>query len=236
MAVVGDAASLVVGVAAVLVGGWAPDGAGDLEDGLLVRGAEGESGAGDAEALDAVAVLALEPADLLDELVLGEAGVEAAAHVLVEGGGVVLVRREGGAPLRRELGEGAQDHDLVLVRPQALEQRAPLPGPGPATGRGGRCCGGGDGGGGEDRVGVWVDGEVEVVGVAVAVRVGVREGGGHHGSGGGGVVDGGDRIGSGRGVDRLESGARVGGGFCWIGLELDRLRSCALRLALGWLG
>jgi hypothetical protein len=61
---------VVVGVAAVLVRGEAPDGAGDLEDGLFVQGVEGEGGPGDAEVVHAVAVLALEAAELLDELAL----------------------------------------------------------------------------------------------------------------------------------------------------------------------
>jgi hypothetical protein len=61
---------VVVGVAAVLVRGEAPDGAGDLEDGLLVQGVEGEGGPGDAEVVHTVAVLALEAAELLDELAL----------------------------------------------------------------------------------------------------------------------------------------------------------------------
>jgi hypothetical protein len=208
--------ALVVGVAAVLVGGGAPDGAGDLEDGLLVRGAEGEVGPGDAEAVDAVAVLALEAAELLDELALGEARLEAAAHVLVEGGGVVLVGREGGAALRRELGERAQDHDLVLVGPQPLEQRPPLAGPRAAAGAR-RSPGGG---GGEGGVGVGVGGEVDVVGVAVAVGVGVGEGGGDHGAGagGGGVVDHGEH---GVRSDRRRGWARVESGGLGLGTRRD---------------
>ena len=43
----------------------APDGACNRKDGLLVRGAEGEAGPSDVEALDAL-VLALEEADFLD--------------------------------------------------------------------------------------------------------------------------------------------------------------------------
>jgi hypothetical protein len=81
---------------------------------------------------------------------------KAAAHVLVEGGGVVLVGREGRAALRCELGKPAQDHDLDLVRPQALEQRPPLASWGP---------------GGEGRVGV--GGEVDVLRVTVADGGGV---------------------------------------------------------------
>jgi hypothetical protein len=119
---------VVVGVTTVVVGGRAPDGTGDLEDGLLLRGAEVEVGPSDAEAVDAVAVLALEAAELLDEVALGEARLGVAAHVLVEGGGVVLVGREGRAALRRELGEPAQDHDLVLVSHKCWNsgRRSPL--------------------------------------------------------------------------------------------------------------
>jgi hypothetical protein len=93
-----------------------------------LRGAEVEVGPSDAEAVDAVAVLALEAAELLDEVALGEARLGVAAHVLVEGGGVVLVGREGRAALRRELGEPAQDHDLVLVSHKCWNsgRRSPL--------------------------------------------------------------------------------------------------------------
>ena len=65
-AVVGVGGTLVVGVAAVLVGVGAPDGACNRKDGLLVRGVEGEAGPSDVEVLDALVVLALEEADFLD--------------------------------------------------------------------------------------------------------------------------------------------------------------------------
>jgi hypothetical protein len=44
------------------------------------------------------------------------------ANLLVEGARVVLVRRERGAPARREVEEATQDEKLLLVRPQPLEQ------------------------------------------------------------------------------------------------------------------
>jgi hypothetical protein len=123
-----------------------------------------EKVAGVAQARDAVAVLALEAAELLDELALGEVELEAAAHVLVERVGVVLVRRERRAAGGRELREAAEDHDLVLLGPESLEQGAPLAavagGDRPAAAAASR-----------DGVGM---GEVAVFGVATAVRV--REG------------------------------------------------------------
>uniref|UniRef100_A0A8R7TUI4 Uncharacterized protein n=1 Tax=Triticum urartu TaxID=4572 RepID=A0A8R7TUI4_TRIUA len=115
---------LVRGVApgAVALEGRAPDVARDVVDGALVRALEGEGGALRGDAGGADAVLLLEAAQLLDELVLGEVEGELAADLLVEGPRVVLVRREGGAPARRELEEPAQDEQLLLVRPQPLEQ------------------------------------------------------------------------------------------------------------------
>ena len=202
----------------MLVGG-APDVARDLEDGLLVRRAEGEGAAGSPEAGDAVAVLALEAAELLDELALGEAELEAAAHVLVEGVGVVLVRRERRAARRGELREPAEDHDLVLLRPQPLEQRPPLaaagggadashaPAPAPRSGWSSHGGGGGGGGGrvGEGGVG-GVDeggvGEVAVVGVVIHVGVGEGDGGGRRVAAGGEHLEL-DRGGNGIRVPRL---------------------------------
>jgi len=178
------------GIAAVFVCG-APDVARNLKDGLLVRGAKGEGGAGLAEAGDAIAVLALEAAELLDELALGEVELEAAAHVLVEGVGVVLVRRERRAARGGELSEAAEDHDLVLLGPEALEQRPPLPAvagghraaaaPGRRD-RVGQAGGGGSGGVGEARIGGVEEvgaGEVAVFRIAAtAIRVGEGDAGG----------------------------------------------------------
>ena len=124
------------GVDVVLVGGvgraaaaafsaperGAPDVARDVVDGALVRAPERERGALRRDARGADAVLLLEAAQLLDELALGEVEGEAAADLLVEGARVVLVRRERGAPARREVEEAAQDEELLLVRPQPLEQ------------------------------------------------------------------------------------------------------------------
>jgi len=158
----------------------APDVARDLKDGLLVRGAEGEGGAGLAEAGDAIAVLALEAAELLDELALGEVELQAAAHVLVERVGVVLVRRERRAARGGELGEAAEDHNLVLLGPEALEQGPPLPAvaggdraaAAPAgRDRVGQAGGGGGGGVGEVRIGGVEEvsaGEVSVFRIAAA--------------------------------------------------------------------
>ena len=103
------------GVDVVLIGGvagggalaaperGAPDVARDVVDGALVRTPERERGALRRHARRADAVLLLEAAQLLDELALGEVEGEAAADLLVEGARVVLVRRERGAPARREV-------------------------------------------------------------------------------------------------------------------------------------
>lgn len=94
----------------------------DVVDGALVRALEGEGAALGDHAVGADAVLLLEAAQLLDELVLGELEGQLMPDLLVEGDRVVLVRRERGAPPRRELQEPAQDEQLLLVRPQPLEQ------------------------------------------------------------------------------------------------------------------
>ena len=129
----GSSSGCFSGVDVVLVGGipscdtvalegGAPDVSRDVVDGALVRAPEGEGAALREHAVGADAVLLLEASQLLDELVLGEVEGELAADLLVEGPRVVLVRREGGAPAGGELQEAAQDEQLLLVRPQPLEQ------------------------------------------------------------------------------------------------------------------
>src|SRR6185437_5137386 len=110
-----------------------------------------------------------------------------------------LVRRERGAPVRREVEEAAQDEELLLVRPQPLEQP-------PRVLRGAcalrlrrrlrrRSRAGGLGGGGVGRRGRGRVGEgwrVPVVGEFGVGRVGVRAlvivAGGGGGRSGEGVV------------------------------------------------
>lgn len=74
-----------------------------------------------------VAVLFLQTAKLLDELVLVEVKLELGLDPVVEQSGVVVR----GAPRRRVVEESLEEHDLVLLGPKPLEQPArvgPVPG------------------------------------------------------------------------------------------------------------
>jgi len=98
--------------------GVAPDPPRDFEGGFVVRALEGDFLAV-ADFGDDVAVLLLQPPELLDELVLVESELKLRLDLVVEQSGVVVVR---GSSLRRVVQKPLQEPNFVLVRPQTLEQ------------------------------------------------------------------------------------------------------------------
>lgn len=127
-------AGVVVVVEGGVGGGGGPYLTGDLEGGLLVGALEGEV-LGGADPVEGVAILLLEAAKLLNQLVLVEVDLELVFYLVVEGGGVVVMVVGESRALAGEFQKALEELDLVIVGPEALEEAAGVVGGGWGWGR-----------------------------------------------------------------------------------------------------